>query len=428
MNEFSLKPNLLLGVTSVPVMVDGGEVPGCWHEWAAEEGRIRDGSSPVTAAGHWDRWHGDVMCMRSLGIQVCRFGIDWARIEPEEGRFDDEAMQHVKEELMLLIGMGIRPLAVLHQCADPVWFAKKGGWEKKDNIRCFLVYVEHVLRSIGHLVSEYLTFARPNTYVFNGWVYGTWPPGKKRLSAAMAAMSGLCAAHIRAYRVIHDVRRELGFSDSRVSFALEHRVFVPRSRFNPLHRTAAAEMERIFQTLPTLAMLTGEFRAPLKCPGRERSGTFADFHAIDYDCRSAVAGFSESALPEGFKNDLGREIWPEGVFRASRKLLKLRPMNIYLCCGTCDVNDSFRSRFLYDSLKLVSESKLPVKRWFYDGFLDGFNWVDGCYARTGLVSVDFATMERSVKRSGEFYAKIIRRGGVTEKMYDKFVAEEEYHR
>ena len=102
-------------------------------------------------------------------------------------------------------------------------------------------------------------------------------------------------------------------------------------------------------------------------------------------------------------------------------------MNIYLCCGACDVNDSFRSRFLYDSLKLVSESKLPVKRWYYDTFLDGFNWIDGCYARSGLVSVDFATMERSVKRSGDFYAKIIRRGGVTEKLYDKYVAEQEYH-
>lgn len=426
MNEFNLKPNLLLGVTSVPVQVDGGTVPGTWHDWAAQ-GHVRDGSNPAVAAGHWDRWHSDVMLLHRMDIQACRFGIDWARIEPEEGCFDDEAMAHVKEELMLLLGMGVRPLVVLHQCADPLWFAKKGGWEKSDNLRCFLIYVEHVLRAIGHLANEYLTFCRPNTHVFNGWLYGLWPPGKKNAAAAMAAMSGICAAHLRAYRLIHDVRRELGFSDSRVSFALEYRVFVPRSRLNPLHRASALEMERLFQSLPAVAMLTGEFRAPLKRPGRERKGTFADFHAIDYDCRSAVAGVTESALPEGFKNDLGKEIWPDGVFHSSRRLLKMRPMSIYLCCGACDVNDSFRSRFLYDSLKLVCESKLPVKRWYYDSFLDGFNWLDGCYARTGLVSVDFSTMERSVKRSGEFFSRIIRRGGVTEKMYEKYVAEETYH-
>jgi beta-glucosidase len=323
--------------------------------------------------------------------------------------------------------MGVRPLIVLHQCADPVWFVKKGGWEKPDNLRCFVIYVEHVLRAIGHLANEYITFARPNSYVFNGWLYGLWPPGKKSMKAATAAMSGICGAHIRAYRLIHDVRRELGFFDTRVSFALEYRVFVPRSRINPLHRAAAAEMERVYQALPAVAMLTGEFRAPLKCPGKDRRGTFADFHAIDYDTRSAVAGMHESTLPDVFRDDLGREIWPEGVFQASRKLLKMRPMNIYLTCGACDVNDSFRSRFLYDALKLVCESKLPVKRWYYDGFLDGFNWLDGCYARCGLVGVDFETMERSVKRSGEFYSKIIRHGGVTEKLYEKYVAEATYH-
>ena len=426
MNEFNLKPNLLLGVTHVPLCDDGGAVPGSWHEWAAS-GHIRDGSDPAAAAGHWDRWREDIMLLHRMGIQTCRFGIDWARVEPEEGAFDDAAMAHIKEELLLLLGMGVKPLIVLHQCADPVWFQKKGGWEKPGNLRYYLVYVEHVLRSVGHLVNEYLTFCRPNAYVFNGWVCGVWPPGKKRLPTAMTVMSNLCAAHVRAYRLIHDVRRELGFSDSRVSFALEHRVYVPRSRFNPLHRAAALEMERHFQANPAVAMLTGEFRAPLKCPGRERKGTFADFHAIDYGGRVAVAGLSESAPADGFKDDVGRAIWPEGVFYASRKLLKLRPMNIYLTCGTSDVNDSFRSRFLYDALKPVCESKLPVKRWYYDSFLDGFHWLDGCYARGGLVGVDFSTMERSVKRSGEFFSKIIRHGGVTEKMYDKHVAEAEYH-
>ena len=426
MNEFSLKPSLLLGVTSVPTVVDGGEVPGCWHDWAAQ-GRILDGSSPASAAGHWERWHDDVMLAHRMGVQTCRVGVDWARIEPEEGQFDDEALRHFKEELLLLLGMGIRPLVVLHQCADPLWFLRKGGWEKADNLRCYLIFVERVVRTVGHLACDYLTFCQPNAYIVNGYVRGTWPPGKKSIAAAMTALSSVCMAHLRAYRLIHDVRQELGFSDSRVSFALEYRVFTPFSRLSPVDRAAAAELERVFQALPAAAMLTGEFKAPLKCPGRERRGTFADFHAIDYYYRTGVSGVHERALTDSFKSDLGLEIWPDGVFRASRKLLKLRPMPIWLCSGVCDVNDSFRSRFLYDSLKLISESKLPVKRWYYDSFLDGSNWLDGQYARTGLVSVDFATMERSVKRSGEFYAKIIRRGGVSEKMFDKYVAEERYH-
>ncbi len=427
MNEFTLKPNLLLGVTSVPAQVDGGgDAESCWNAWYAA-GHIRDGSDPAKAAGHLERWREDVMRMHDMGVQVCRIGADWARLEPEEGVFDAAALDRFKEELMLMLGMGIRPLVTLHQCADPQWFAKKGGWEKHDNVRFFLVFVEHVVKHIGHLINEYLTFCEPNAYAFNGWVWGIWPPGKKRVSTAMTVMSNLCAAHIRAYRLIHDVRRGLGFSDSRVGIALDHKVFVPKSRFNPIHRSAAAQMARLYQELPAEAALTGEFRAPLRSPDRERKGTFADFHAVSYSGRSAVTHLADGVRADSFKNDLGQEIWPEGLTRVCLPLLKLRPMNLYVSCGTCDVNDSFRSRFLYDQLRVLCDGKLPVKRFYYDGFLDGWRWIDGCYARCGLINTDFETMERSVKRSGEFYAKIIRRGGVTEKMFEKYVAGEEYH-
>ena len=142
MYDFPLKPNLLLGTTLVPAQVSGG-VGSVWNDWAAA-GRIRDGSDPAAAADHFARWREDVMLLRSLGIQTCRLGADWARIEPEEGSFDEEATAQFKEELMLMIGMGIRPLIVLHQCSDPAWFAKKGGWEKYDNVRCFLIFAEHI--------------------------------------------------------------------------------------------------------------------------------------------------------------------------------------------------------------------------------------------------------------------------------------------
>lgn len=426
MYDFPLKPNLLLGTTLVPAQVSGG-VGSVWNDWAAA-GRIRDGSDPAAAADHFARWREDVMLLRSLGIQTCRLGADWARIEPEEGSFDEAATAQFKEELMLLIGMGIRPLIVLHQCSDPAWFAKKGGWEKYDNVRCFLIFAEHIIRSVGHLAAEYLTFARPNDYVFNGWLYGTWPPGKKRLSTASAVMSNFCAAHIRAYRLIHDVRRELGFSDSRVSFALDYRTFAPKSRYNPVHRTAAAQMERLYQLLPAEAMLTGVYRAPLRVPGKDRKGTFADFLAVDYGGRATVTHLAPDAAPGAYKDDLGRELSPEGFVSVCAQLYKLRPLQFYLCAGVCDVNDSFRSRFLYQTLRALGTCRLPIKRFYYDSFLDGFHWIDGLYPRTGLVAVDFSTMERSVKHAGEFFSRVIRHGGVSDKLYEKYVAGEEYHR
>ena len=46
----------------------------------------------------------------------------------------------------------------------------------------------------------------------------------------------------------------------------------------------------------------------------------------------------------------------------------------------------------------------------------------GGSARYGLVSVDPGTQERSIKRSGEFYSKLIENRGVTQEMFDEYIA------
>ena len=427
MNGFSLKPNMLLGVASAPTQIDGGDLNHTWNDWY-RQGKIKDGSNPAIATDHWNRWKEDILLMRRMGIQTYRFGIEWGRVEPEEGRFDEEAIAHIKEELMLMIGMGIKPLVTLHHFTNPMWFEEKGGWEKYDNIRSFLIYVEHIVKAIGHLAAEYITINEPNVYATNGYMFGTWPPGKKSLPLTMTVMSNLASAHIRAYRLIHDVRQSLGFKDTKVSFANHLRVFEPKNRLNPSQRIQAAEAERLFQGLLTEAMVTGKFHRPLRCGGRERIGTYCDFHAVNYYSRSTVSGLTDGVREGCCKNDLGWEIYPEGIVQVCRKLMKLRPMPIYITeNGTCDVSDSFRSRYIYEHLKALCESKLPVKRYYHWCFNDNFEWIEGNYARFGIVRTDYETMERTVKRSGEFYSKIIKHHGVTEKMYDKYVAGVEYH-
>lgn len=83
----------------------------------------------------------------------------------------------------------------------------------------FLRFVEHTIRALGDLISEYITINEPNVYATNGYFFGTWPPGEASFSRTLYVMSVLCAAHIAGYACIHRVRRELGFGDTRVAFA-----------------------------------------------------------------------------------------------------------------------------------------------------------------------------------------------------------------
>lgn len=426
-NSFRLRPGMLLGAASSATQIDGGDFNHTWNDWY-NKGHIKDGSDPALATDHWNRWRGDVLLMHKMGLQTYRLGIEWARVEPEEGVFDDGAIAHIKEELMLLIGLGIKPLVTLHHFTNPMWFEEKGGWEDYENVMAYLRYVEKLAASLGHLVSEYITINEPNVYALSGYMSGAWPPGRRNPGAAANVMSNLACAHIKAYRLIHDMRRSMGFKDTKVSFANHMRVFAPKNPGNPVDRLACTQAEKLFQGALTCAMVTGEFKKPLKNRGRDRRGSYCDFHALNYYSRSVIS-VAGAAVPDGsYKNDLGWEIYPEGIVECCKMLYELAPLPIYITeNGTCDLGDSFRSRFIYEHLRQLCLTKLPIKRYYHWCFTDNFEWLEGNYARFGIVNTNFETMERTVKRSGEFYSKIIKNRGVSGEMYDEYVANESYH-
>ncbi len=426
-NSFTLKPGMLLGAASSATQIDGGDFGHTWNDWY-DKGHIKDGSDPAVAVGHWERWREDVLLMHKMGLQTYRFSIEWARVEPEEGVYDEAAIAQIKEEIMLLTGLGIKPLVTLHHFTNPMWFEEKGGWLKTENIRLFLMYVEKMIRSFGHLVSEYITINEPNVYALLGYYHGAWPPGHRSSAEMFNVMSNMAAAHVRAYKLIHDMRRSMGFKNSKVSFAMHLRVFEPKNSLNPLDRASCITVERLFQTALAEAMMTGEFKAPLKNVGRVRKGSYSDFHAVNYYTRSTVSGKSIGVKKDCFKNDLGWEIYPEGITECCEKLMSIRPLPIYITeNGVCAVNDSFRNRYIYEHLRTLCKSKLPIKRYYYWSFTDNFEWLEGSYGRFGLVSVSGEGLERKIKRSGEFYSEIIKERGVNSEMYAKYVFGESYH-
>ena len=106
MEAFDLKRGLLLGAANGGVRSDGVTGGNPWGGWAARS-LPRDGA-PFGAADHWENWRGDVGLMHSLALETCRLTVDWARIEPAQGVFDDAAIAHVREEILYLRAMGIR--------------------------------------------------------------------------------------------------------------------------------------------------------------------------------------------------------------------------------------------------------------------------------------------------------------------------------
>jgi beta-glucosidase len=418
-----LKIPFLLGVSTAATQIEGGDVNNSWYDWACQ-GHTKDGTSPVVANDHWDRWQEDLALMNDMGIQIYRFGVEWSRIEPEEGKFGESALSHYREELSAIVASGIRPLVTLHHFTNPTWFERSGGFERPDCVAIYLRFAEKVVRAFGELASEYITLNEPNVYALNGYFMGDWPPGKKSLPAYQTVLTAMTACHIEGYRMIHRVRREMGFTDTRVGFANHLRVFQPADPKNPWHRLCASFAEKAFQGGLSRAMCLGDVSFPVRRHPSIRRGAWCDFHGINYYSRSTVSGMADGVASHASVNDLGWEIYPHGIVESAQKMYDLLPRPIYITeNGTCDAQDLFRSRFIYEHLKELVNSGLPIERYYHWCFCDNFEWAEGESARFGLVHVNFSTQERTVKHSGEFYAELIRQGGVSEELYQRYVME-----
>ncbi len=425
--EFKFNDQLSLGVASAATQIEGGACEHSWNDWY-ERGKIKDHSNPARATDHYKRWKEDAALMTSMKIEHYRMGIEWARICPQEGEVDGAAVAHYREELEYLKEEGITVLLTIHHFTNPMWFERKGAFTKRENIKYFLDFVKLIINEFASLVSEYITINEPNVYATNSYYFGEWPPGEKSISKTMRVMSNIAICHIKAYQMIHRMRESMGYQDSKVSFANHLRNFDPKNPGNPWHCICARLLDRFFQGALTEAISTGDFKWPLKRPKDIVHGEYLDFIAINYYTRSSVSGFGDGVREAAPKNDLGWEIYPKGLIRCVGDTYQLLKRPIYITeNGTCDNQDTFRSKYIYEHLKEISASKLPIARYYHWCYCDNFEWVEGESARFGLVHVNYETQERTIKASGRFYTKMIEERGVSEEVYREYVEPQEYH-
>ena len=418
--------NFLLGVSSAAAQIEGGEVGSNWNDWY-HRGYIKDGSNPAVADDHWNRWKEDCDLMAAMGMRVCRLGLEWARLVPERGKPSQEVIRHYREELSYLRDRDIRPLVTIHHFSNPMWFEEKGAFAKRENLEDFLDFVRLCGESFGDLVGDWITINEPNVYATNGYCFGLWPPGRKSYLQTFHVMENMAYCHIRAYGMLHEIRADMGYTDTFVGFANHVRVFDPKNPKNPLHRLLARLAEWLFQGALTLAMGTGRFRLPLRNRWHVKPGEYCDFNGVNYYTRSTVSGLADGVREGSPCNDLNWEIYPEGLVRCAEKLQKVLPRPLWVTeNGTCDNDDHFRAKYIYDHLAAICASGLPFERYYHWCFCDNFEWLEGYSARFGLVHIDYETQKRTVKRSGEFYAGMIAAGGVTEEAFAEYVAKEAY--
>ncbi len=86
----------LIGAATAAHQVEGNNTNcDCWAMEQMPHSSYREKSG--IACDHYNRYAEDIRLMKQAGLNAYRFSIEWARIQPKEGEFDDSQIEHYRE-------------------------------------------------------------------------------------------------------------------------------------------------------------------------------------------------------------------------------------------------------------------------------------------------------------------------------------------
>ncbi|MBN2797378.1 MAG: glycoside hydrolase family 1 protein [Clostridia bacterium] len=434
MKAFKLSEQLLLGCATAATQIEGGDYHSNWYEWSVK-GRIQNDESTIVAADHYNRYKEDIDLMVSMHQEIYRLSIEWSRIEPKEGVWSEEGLKHYLDEIKTLNAQSIKPLLTLHHFSHPQWFEALGQWKNKKSVFYFKRFVKKVIEVLGSEVSEYCTINEPNVFANDSFIDGKYPPGDQGNTIGyFKASKHMIQAHLACYEMIHDMRKNMGFNDTKVGIAL-HLAYMEPFKKTPFNKMARNILDYSFHTMFLNGMIEGRFTFPLGLQGK-RTKKFCDFMGINYYSRHFVHQnlnptklFGEVKVKDNLAdeqvNDLGWEIYPKGLYHLVKENYEKYQLPIYITeNGIPDAEDQKRAKFIYDHLlevQMLIDEGIDVQRYYHWSLLDNLEWNDGYGPRFGLIEVNYDTLERHIRESGHFYAEICQSKAITEPMLQQYL-------
>ena len=393
------------GAATAAHQVEGGNKNCDWWQWEEAGG----GKGPSgDACRHFQRYEQDFDLAKSLHHNCHRFSIEWSRIQPAEGEFSEEALEHYRQVLLALKERNIEPVVTLHHFTNPIWFLRMGGWENKKAVEYFLRYVEYVVGRLAPDVRFWVTINEPMVYTYFSYIKGDWPPQIRSYARANKVKTNLAESHIRAFRLIHSLYRRNSLNPPMVSIAHNMIVFVPCGK--SFRDRLGAGLRNYFFNLCFINKLI-----------RRRS---LDFIGINYytrhlvDTRAwTVNGLLVDVCAKGHnnlkKNSLGWEIYPQGLFDLLLSLRRYKLPVFILENGICAEDDALRWEYIREHLINVSRAisaGVDVRGYIYWSLMDNFEWDKGFAPRFGLIGVNYQDQQRTVRESAKRFAQVCASG------------------
>lgn len=362
------------------------------------------------AANSYELYDQDIELLKKMNLTIYRMSIEWSRIEPTEGKIDQSAVEHYKQQLEKIKAAGIKICLTVHHVAHPVWFHAKGAFKEMGNMQIWEDYVDFIGKTFSEHVDYWIVINELNL----------------AFEYSIEERINLLRYHARGYHIIKK------YSDQPVSSTLSYSMKEPfRGRFDRADRVLADYIDFTENEFFIHAIRTGEIVMPFHDAQLipELKGT-CDFWALNTYIRQMINSRKAefrfdiyhathfTALDKPFFTE---EICPDIMIEM---LMRFRDKPIMITENGIAVTDD-RIRIVYtaamlQALKQGMELGAEVIGYLHWSLMDNWEW-GTTHPKFGLATVEPETFKRTLKNSGNFYGEIAKENALTQSIIRKYL-------
>ena len=362
-----------------------------FENWDSIKQDAKDPNNYVSAglADHYGRYEEDFALLKKMNMNSYRFSIEWSRIEPEEGAWSAEAIAHYQEYARRLHKLDIEPIVTLFHFTLPVWFAQKGGFEKRANVQYFTRFVEKIIGELGISVRYIITMNEPVVYAYESYYLQNRPPALASPYKFWKVLNNLAYAHRQASKVIHGMNRRY-----KVSIAKNSNYFYAGD--NAWLSRFSADTMQYFQDDYFLNKVVKS----------------CDFLGINYYQSQRVYGY-RIHNPDKDMSDIDWDMQPGDIQYVLERLSRKYNLPIIITeNGLADADDDKRKWWLTHTLMGMKEAignGVHLQGYVHGSLIDTFEWELGKWPRFGLAEINYKTGDRKLRPSALWFGRVIKK-------------------